>query len=232
MRRLTVTLLLPVLNEIEGLKRFLPAIDRSLFDDIVIMDGNSTDGSQEYALSQGVRVFTQLRKGLANGYFDIFRALDTDYIVLFSPDGNCLIENLPQIVAKIHDGYDLVVVSRYLPPARSDDDTLITAFGNRMFSLFVRFLGAYPVSDALTIYRGVRRDIVLNADFERMLYGPVFEPLTTSLCILGRRRMIEIPGNEPKRIGGRSKMSVVYNGSCLLLMVVRLYLQRFLHIRI
>jgi len=29
--------------------------------------------------------------------------------------------------------------------------------------------------------------------------------------------------DEPKRIGGEKKMRVIYNGSCILLMIVRMY---------
>lgn len=232
--RPTITLLIPVLNEIDGLKKFLPQIDRTLFDDVLVMDGRSTDGSWEYVASQGVTVFTQMRKGLANGYFDALHAIDTDCVVLFSPDGNCLIENLPQIVDRLNNGYDLVVVSRYTGGAKSYDDTAITAFGNWMFTQFVKYLGLgrVKITDALTIYRGFRRDLALGEDFERIMKGPVFEPLVTSMCILQKRPLIEVPGDEPKRIGGASKMSVIYNGSCLLLMVIRLYLMKFLGLRV
>jgi len=231
---LSVTLLIPVLNEVDGLKMFLPQIDRSLFDDILVMDGGSTDGSWEYVCSQGIPVFSQVRRGLANGYLDTLGAIDSDCVVLFSPDGNCLIENLAQIVEKLRGGYDLVVVSRYTGGAKSYDDTAVTAFGNWMFTQFVKSLGLgrVKITDALTIYRGFRRDLALGDDFKRIMKGPVFEPLVTSMCILQNRRLIEIPGDEPKRIGGASKMSIVYNGSCLLLMVVRLYLMRFLGLHV
>jgi len=228
----TITLLMPTMNEIEGLRIFVPQIDRSLFDEIVVMDGGSKDGSLEYAAEQGLTVVQQKRQGLAYGYYDLFRELKTDYVILFSPDGNCLVENLPQIVDKIHEGYDLVVVSRYLDDAKSYDDNHVTALGNWMFSVFINFLGRARVTDALTIYRATRRDIVEDENFERILYGPVFEPLVTSLWTIRKGKIIEIPGDEPARIGGESKMSVTYNGSCLLLMVIRLYLLRYLRLSV
>ena len=113
----TVALLLPTLNEIDGLKAVLPLVNRSLFDDILMVDGRSTDGSVEYALAQGIRVVTQLRRGLQNGVYDAVRALETDCVIEFSMDGNCLVDQLPEIVTKLKEGYDMVGVSRYLPPA-------------------------------------------------------------------------------------------------------------------
>lgn len=220
----TVTLLLPTLNEITGFEQIFPKIDCTLFDDILVVDGGSNDGTVEYALAQGLRVVTQLRKGLGPGVFDAVATIETDCVIEFSLDGNCLPDQLAPLVAKLREGYDLVVVSRYLPPAVSDDDTPLTRFGNWMFSKMIRYLGPYPITDSLNIYRGFRLSLYRLPEFSRFLYGPVFEPLTSALANVKRLRITEIPGDEPKRIGGVSKMSPLYNGSCILLMIVRCYL--------
>jgi len=222
-----VVLLLPTLNEIDGFKAIFPLIDRTLFDDIVVVDGRSTDGTVEYALAQNLCVMTQLRKGLGPGVFDACMVLDTDYVIEFSLDGNCLAEHLPALVNKLRQGYDVVVVSRYLPPARSADDTIVTRFGNRMFSLMMRYLGPFSITDSLGMYRGFRTSIVRLPEFEKLLFGPVFEPLISALSNTKAMRIAEIPGDEPLRIGGASKMSVWYNGSCILWMVFRCYLLKF-----
>lgn len=230
--RPTVTLLLPVLNEIDGLKATLPFIQRTWIDEILVVDGGSTDGSVEYAQAQGVRVIRQQRPGLEWAVYDAIRDLETDYVIEFSPDGNCPVEILPDLVGKIAQGYDLVVVSRYLPPAKSEDDSRLTAFGNWMFSRMVRLLGRFPITDALTIYRSFRRDVVFSYDFGRYVVGPVFEPLVSAICTLHGLRMCEIPGDEPARIGGASKMRPFFNGSYILLMVLRLYVKKFLKITV
>src|SRR6185295_9984374 len=126
--------LLPTLNELEGLKAAVPFIDRSLVDEIVVIDGGSRDGSVEYAMEAGLTVVTQLRRGLHFAIYDVARALTTDCVIEFSPDGNCKVEQLPEIVAKLHEGYDQVVVSRYLEHAISEDDHVVSAFGNWMFT--------------------------------------------------------------------------------------------------
>lgn len=228
--RPTVTLLMPVLNEIDGLKAALPFIERDWIDEILVVDGGSTDGSVEYAREQGVRVIRQQRPGLEWAVYDAISELDTEYVIEFSPDGNCPVEVLPTLVDGLAQGYDLVVVSRYLPPAKSEDDSLLTAFGNWMFSRLVRLLGQFPITDALTIYRGFRCDIINRHDFGRYIAGPVFEPLVSAICTLHGRRMCEIPGDEPARIGGASKMRPFYNGSYILLMIFRLYLKKFFKI--
>jgi hypothetical protein len=123
-------------------------------------------------------------------------------------------------------------VSRYLDHAVSEDDHAVSALGNWMFSRLMRPLAHFPVTDALNIYRGYRREIMLDPDLEFYMKGPVLEPLITGICALRGLSAAEIPGDEPLRIGGVTKRSIVYNGSLVLLMIVRLYVRKFLGLRL
>ncbi|UYN97340.1 MAG: glycosyltransferase family 2 protein [Enhydrobacter sp.] len=228
----TVALLLPTLNELQGLKATVPHIDRSLVDQIIVIDGGSKDGTVEYALDMGLTVVSQLRRGLHYAIYDIVQVIDSDLVIEFSPDGNCKVDQLPELVAKMHEGYDLVVISRYLGHAVSEDDHAISAFGNWLFSRLMRPLARFPVTDALNIYRGYTRRIILDPDFEFYMKGPVLEPLVTGMAALHGMKVAEIPGDEPLRIGGATKRSIIYNGSMILLMIVRLYMRKFFAVRV
>jgi glycosyltransferase involved in cell wall biosynthesis len=228
----TIALLLPTLNELQGLRATVPHIDRALVDDIIVVDGGSGDGTIEYAMEMGLTVASQLRPGLHAAVYDIACSLHHDYVIEFSPDGNCMVDQLPELVQKLREGYDMVVVSRYLDHAVSEDDHAVSAFGNWMFSRLMRPLARFQITDALNIYRGYSRQIVLDPDFAFYLKGPVLEPLVTGICALRNLNVVEIPGDEPLRIGGVTKRSIMYNGSLVLLMIARLYMRKFLGLRI
>ena len=53
--KITVTLWLTTFNEIDGFTEIYPKIDKDLFDDILVVDGGSNDGTVEYAYSQNIR---------------------------------------------------------------------------------------------------------------------------------------------------------------------------------
>ena len=57
------TLLIPTLNEIEALKVIMPKIDKSLVDEILIIDGGSIDGTVEHLESLGYEVLSQKNIG-------------------------------------------------------------------------------------------------------------------------------------------------------------------------
>ncbi|MCX5680916.1 MAG: glycosyltransferase family 2 protein, partial [Candidatus Omnitrophica bacterium] len=58
-----VTLFIPTLNEAEGMKAIMPRIKKEWYDQILIVDGQSTDGTIEYVKQQGYQLVIQKKKG-------------------------------------------------------------------------------------------------------------------------------------------------------------------------
>lgn len=228
--RPTITLLLPTFNEIDGLKLIFPKVDLSLFDDVLIVDGGSTDGTVEFAIENNIRIMSQLRSGLSEAVLDAIETINTEYVIEFSMDGNCLPEILEELVNELYDGNDLVIVSRYLPPAKSYDDNFITAVGNFLFSTIINLMGKPKITDSLGMYRGFKTSIIDLPEFKKFLIGPVFEPLTSMVACSRNMLVKEIAGDEPLRVGGQSKMRVIYNGSCILLAIIRVFIFKFFKI--
>ena len=64
---------------------------------------------------------------------------------------------------KIHEGADLVIASRYLAGAKSEDDDLMTGFGNWVFRTLINLLlnpqrGTLRLTDPLVMLRAHRKD--------------------------------------------------------------------------
>ncbi len=213
------TLLIPTLNEIEGMKVVMPRIKREWVDEVIIVDGNSTDGTYEYALENGYRVIRQKSKGAANAYREALEVTSGDVIVTFSPDGNCIPERIPDLVNKMREGYDMVIVSRYLGGAKSEDDDWVTAFGNWIFTKTINLLFGGNYTDSLVNFRAWRREIIKLSRIDPSHAG--FEPQLAIECARGKLKVTEIPGDEPKRIGGIRKMSPLRNGWGILVLIVK-----------
>jgi len=58
------TLLIAALNEIEGSKVIMPRINREWVDEIILVDGGSTDGTIEFFEEMGIHVVNQKSKGI------------------------------------------------------------------------------------------------------------------------------------------------------------------------
>ena len=55
----------------------MPRIDRQWVDQILILDGGSTDGSKEYLLSMGYDVIDQTTIGIKAAFWEAFEQLET-----------------------------------------------------------------------------------------------------------------------------------------------------------
>ena len=55
--KINFSLVILSLNEIDGCKRVIPRINKTLFDELIAIDGGSNDGTIEYLESQGFTVY-------------------------------------------------------------------------------------------------------------------------------------------------------------------------------
>ncbi|HNV85623.1 MAG TPA: glycosyltransferase [Candidatus Omnitrophota bacterium] len=212
------TLLVPTLNEIDGMKAIMPKVRKEWCEQIIILDGGSTDGTIEYARENGYFVYVQQKPGFRQGYNEVLPYIEGDVVITFSPDGNSIPELIPPLIAKMKEGYDMVIVSRYLEGAKSEDDDPVTAFGNRLFTNTINLLYKGHYTDAMVIYRAYKTrliyDLELNKDegystAERLFRTKVsWEPLLSVRALKRKLRIGEIPGDEPPRIGGVRKLKI------------------------
>lgn len=207
-----VTLFIPTKNEIVGVRHIMPRINKEWVDEILVIDGNSTDGTYEYFQEGGYKVFRQESDGICGAYWECLEKATGDVIIAFSPDNNSLPELIPALVEKLKSGDDMVIVSRYLDGAVSEDDDLVTGFGNWMFTKIVNILFRARYTDTLVMFRGFRKNLAYELGLDEREI-PVFEMQLAIRCAKAGLRVSEIPGTEPKRIGGIRKMRPIYNGA-------------------
>lgn len=217
------TLLVMTLNEIDGMKAIMPQISRDWCDQIIIVDGGSTDGTIEWAKEQGYEVYVQKCRGFRHAYNEVLPYVTGDVIITFSPDGNSIPELIPALIDKMKEGYDMAIASRYLGGAKSEDDDIITGFGNWLFTRTINLLHGGHYTDAMVIFRAYKKQIVydleLNKDEGYALAEKLFrtriswEPLLSVRAAKRKLKVIEIPGDEPPRIGGERKLKILKWGA-------------------
>jgi len=226
--RPTVTLMVVTLNEVEGMRAIMPLVDLSWVDQVILVDGGSTDGTIEYAREHGYEVYVQKKRGIRHAYMEAYPLLRGDIVITFSPDGNSVASLIGPLVQKMGEGYDMVIVSRYAPGAKSEDDDPVTAFGNWLFTTTINKLHRGHYTDAMVIYRAWKREVFTDLDMHKdksyrteKLFGTVMgcEPLLSVRAAKRKLKVSEIPGDEPPRIGGVRKLQVVRWGAAYMTQV-------------
>ena len=215
----TTAILILTLNEIDGMKKIVPKINKNWAEEILLVDGGSTDGTIEEAEKLGIKVLKQKIKGHGAAILEGVDATTSDNIVIFGPDGNHEPEEIPILIEKIKEGYDQVLISRFGKGSVNLDADLVERFGNKMFAFLVNVFFGGHWTDTLNEIRIITRKAFLELDFDAYQMAS-----TQQMSIRGlkkRQKILELVGNEGERIGGKKKMRPLHVGYDLSRQILR-----------
>ena len=215
---MSTAIIITTLNEITGVKKIVPQINKEWVEEIIFLDGGSTDGTIEEAKKMGFKVVMQKEKGeFAGGHgaavLEGVDATTSDNIILFGPDGNDEVEKIPELIEKIKEGYDQVLVTRFGKGSVNLDADIVDTFGNKMFAFLVNVFFGGHWTDILNESR-----IISRKAFNELKFDAMGMSSTQQMSIRGLKRkqkICEIIGNEGERIGGKRKMHPLSTGASL-----------------
>lgn len=165
-----LTILMPCLNEIETLGTCIRKANAwiagaGIAAEVVIADNGSTDGSQALAQSLGARVVSVSQRGYGSALYHGSLAAQGEWIIMGDSDDSYDFSRLDAFVAKLREGYDLVMGNRFLggiaPGAMPWKNRYI---GNPVLTWIGRVLFRCPARDFHCGLRGFRRDAFLRMD--------------------------------------------------------------------
>ena len=122
-----LSIVIPTLNEAENLKQLIPQLYFSLKDqevEVIIVDGHSTDSSRnivsEYSKEYPrLRFILQSGKGFANALTEGMMNASGRVIVTMDAENHKASE-IPLLLEKLSQGFDVVVGSRFLKGSKVD----------------------------------------------------------------------------------------------------------------
>jgi len=211
---MSTVLIILTLNEIDGVKSILPTIKKEWVDEIIVVDGGSTDGTIEKVKELGFKVIIQSVKGHGGAILTGIENTTAEKIVIFGPDGNHEVDEIPKLIEKIDEGYEQVVISRFGKGSINLDAGKIDAFGNKMFTYLANLFFKGNLTDTLNESRIITRNAFNQLKFDAMQLDSTYQMSIRGLKL--KQKYFEIIGNEGERIGGKRKMRPFHTG-CLLL---------------
>ena len=217
---MTTSVIIPTKNEITGMKEIVPQVNLEWADEWIVVDGNSTDGTIEEAKKLGLTVIQQKGDGLGDAYREAVKHATCENILFFSPDGNAPPEYIPKLINKMNEvDYDIVQISRFGKNGKSEDDTAVTAFGNRMFTFLVNSFFGGKLTDALFGFKIIKKKV-----FQEINLDGQFLTLEQQMSIKSMKlnlKITEIDGTEPKRVGDEAKMKPLTTGKQLSSQIIK-----------
>ncbi|MQY08986.1 glycosyltransferase family 2 protein [Actinomadura macrotermitis] len=207
---LTVTAVVPVLNEADNLRWLLPRLTG--VDEIVVVDGQSSDGSAEVvaALRPDATIISQPPRGKGAALQAGFAAATGEVIVMLDADGSMDPAEIGSFVALVERGFDFVKGSRYACGGGSRDLTLVRRTGNRWLTALANALYRTHWSDLCYGYVALRRSAVPRL----ALRSTGFE-IETEMCVNAVTtglRIAEVASFEGDRLFGESHLNTWRDG--------------------
>jgi glycosyltransferase involved in cell wall biosynthesis len=208
-----LSVILPVVNECENLRVLIPRL-RALIDrahlqfEILVIDGGSTDGTQETATALGARVVKERRRGYAGALETGFAEATGDYLLTLDAD----LSHEPDFVAKLWRARaqaDIIIASRYTRGGVAYT-SLLRSFLSRLLNVALRRLLAMPVRDLSSGFRLYRREAVAGFEFEGRNFE-VLEEILVKAYAQGYS-IFEVPFIYFPRESGRSHARLFHFG--------------------
>ncbi|MFC4592311.1 glycosyltransferase family 2 protein [Sphaerisporangium corydalis] len=216
----TVTVVVPAMNEAENLPHVFATLPHWI-DEVVLVDGNSTDETVAVAkaLRPGLRVVTQSGRGKGNALTEGFAAATGDIIVMIDADGSTDGREIIRFVSALVAGADFAKGSRYASGAGSDDISFTRSFGNTVLTTLTNMLYGTRYTDLCYGYNAfwARHLDVLALDCD----GFEIETLMNVRAAQAGLSVHEVPSHEHCRIHGTSNLHAVRDGWRVLKTIVR-----------
>ncbi|MFC5061610.1 glycosyltransferase family 2 protein [Actinomycetospora atypica] len=214
-----VSLVIPARDEAPNLPWVLRRVP-DIVDEIVLVDGRSTDGTVEVACAvrPDIRVVHQEGRGKGDALRLGFEAARGERIVMIDADGSMSPTEIPRFIDLLDRGYDVVKGSRFADGGCSTDITILRRAGNlALLGLFNR-LYASGFSDLCYGYIAFDRSHLSRLDMS----CPGFEVEAQLLisAIRARLRVTEVGSCESPRLCGDSNLRTFRDGSRVLRTVV------------
>lgn len=133
-KQFRITVVIPCLNEAEGLRQVLVQMP-SFVDEVIVVDNNSTDQTAEVARSFGAKVIEEKVRGYGRAYKTGLLHAQGDIIITLDGDQSYPVDALSYLIeALLHSRVGFVSASRF---PISDPETMsrMHRWGNRLLSL-------------------------------------------------------------------------------------------------
>ncbi len=218
-----LTLLIPANKEAESLPVFLKELENYNYNKIIVLQKEDTETIESISNFKNITILTQNEKGYGSALKEGLDIIETEFFCIINADGSMDPKYLSEMLIMCQNN-DLVFASRYSSGGGSDDDNLITFFGNKFFSFLGNFLFKLKLSDILYTYivgktASIKKLKLSFFDFRICVEIPIKAKFNDLICT-------STSSWERKRIGGKKKVNALKDGFLILTAILILFITK------
>ncbi|QLC34397.1 S-layer glycoprotein N-glycosyltransferase AglJ [Halarchaeum sp. CBA1220] len=158
-----VCVLIPTLDEAETIGEVIEAFRDRGFDEVLVVDGHSTDGTRDIAREHGARVVEQSGAGKGQAVREGVERVERPYVLMLDGDGTYRAEDADAMLEPIFEGRAEHVIGDRFAEMEAGAMSTLNGVGNSIINRSFSFIHGHDFRDILSGYRAFTVE-----SFERM----------------------------------------------------------------
>ncbi len=213
-----ISIIIPAKNEAKNLTALLQQLVNIMPEaEILLIDDGSTDETAALAKQAGVKVISHpYSMGNGAAIKTGARHATGDVLIFMDADGQHKPDDIPRLLEKLNEGYDMVVGARHIDTHAS----LIRRFGNTFYNRFASLMTGHTIEDLTSGFRAARA-----IQFRKFLYllpnGFSYPTTSTMAFFRSGFPVAYIPIQAGKR-EGKSHIKLFRDGSRFFLIILKI----------
>jgi len=204
-----LTIVIPALNEALTITDVINQ-SKVFSNDIIVIEGNSTDGTADVARRAGAKVIKDHGRGKGEAIRTVISHLAKEITVFIDADGSHDPQDIPALVSPIiEDQADHVSASRLIGGSselHGGFDECFRLMGSSFITACINNRFGVRLSESQNGFRAIRTKVLQELDLREDITTIEQEMIIKTLK--NGFRMAEVPSHEHKRKAGYSKISI------------------------
>ncbi len=220
-----LTLIIPAKNEAECIPTVLNELKNFDCKKIIIIPKTDLN-TQNAAKKFDCKIFIQDQDndGFGGALIRGIKEVETNYLCIFNADGSFNPKYLKGMLNELSNNCDFIFNSRYENDGGSDDDTLLTYIGNKVFTFICNLLFRLNISDVLFTFVMGKTSAFKSLNLKRNDFTFCIE--LPVLAKLKKYKLISKPSFERSRLSGKKKVNEIKDGFLILLCILTMFILR------
>jgi glycosyltransferase (TIGR04182 family) len=214
-----VSVLVPTYNEAETIADVVERYRAEGFDDVLVIDGGSTDGTQDLAAEAGARVEQQRGDGKGQAVREAMEYIDRPVVLMVDGDSTYRPDEADRMLEPIFEGRADHVIGNRFADMQPGAMTRLNQTGNRIINRAFQYIHGTNLVDILSGYRAFTRE-----SFEKLSLSADGFGIETEMaveCVKHSVRVEVVPITyEPRPDESETNLRPVRDGGNI---IVRLY---------
>lgn len=213
----SVSVVIPAKNEEIGLSSLLPALIRLYPEyEIIVVDDGSSDGTASLATKSNVKLVRHpYSKGNGAAIKSGARLATGDAIVFMDADGQHGPEDIPRLISRLREGFDMAVGARQ----SGSQASVWRALANAFYNLLATYMTGHRIQDLTSGFRAVRADKF--REFLYLLPNGFSYPTTSTMAFFRAGYSVAYEPIHASERTGKSHLNPMKDGIRFLLIIFK-----------